>query len=109
MTLLGLGRSHAIYRDGYGCTLDHGTVAELALPPESNIVCYRHRPLDLLGPALDQHNRALRERVAKDGTFYIVGTQLPEGYYLRSTLMNPLTESSDLDALIEHLRLLCRA
>src|ERR1700733_674651 len=34
VTLLGLGRSHAIYRDGYGCTLDHGTVAELALPPD---------------------------------------------------------------------------
>ena len=35
VTLLGLGRSHAVYRDGYGCTLDHGgTVAELALPPD---------------------------------------------------------------------------
>ena len=32
VTLLGFSRSHAVYRDGYGCTLDHGTVAELALP-----------------------------------------------------------------------------
>ncbi len=71
---------------------------ELALPPESNIVCYRHRTAD---------NRELRRRVVEDGRFYIVGTQLAGGYYLRSTLMNPLTESSDLDALLEHLRTLC--
>jgi CubicO group peptidase (beta-lactamase class C family) len=49
VTLLGLGRSHAIYRDGYGCTLDHGTVAELALPPDER------KPAllpEIAGPAL---------------------------------------------------------
>lgn len=71
---------------------------ELALPPEGNIVCYRHRTAD---------NRALRQRVVEDGRFYIVGTQLPGGYYLRSTIMNPLIEERDLDALLDHLRSLC--
>ena len=79
---------------------------ELALQPESNIVCYRHRPQGV--GDLDAHNRALRKRVVEDGTFYIVGTQLPSGYHLRSTLMNPLTESRDLDELLDHLRALCR-
>lgn len=73
---------------------------ELVLPPETNIVCYRMRGVD---------NRALRERVVRDGRFYIVGTQLPGGYALRSTIMNPLTEEADLDALLDHLRALCRA
>jgi L-2,4-diaminobutyrate decarboxylase len=71
---------------------------ELALPPASNIVCYRHRTAD---------NRALREAVKRDGRFYIVGTQLGRDYYLRSTVMNPLTEPADFDALLEHLRSLC--
>lgn len=80
---------------------------ELALEPESNIICYRHLPPG--GTDLDAHNRALRTRVVEDGTFYIVGTQLPRGFFLRSTLMNPLIEESDLDALLAHLRTLaCR-
>ena len=33
VTLLGLGRSHAVYREGAGCHLDHGgAVADIALP-----------------------------------------------------------------------------
>lgn len=72
---------------------------ELALPPEGNIVCYRLRGAD---------NRALREACVRDGRFYIVGTQLAGSYWLRSTVMNPLTEPSDFDALLEHLRSLCR-
>ena len=75
---------------------------ELALPPEGNIICYRHRG------GGDEHNRALRQRVVEDGRFYIVGTQLPRGYFLRSTIMNPLIEERDLDALLAHLRDLCR-
>jgi len=81
---------------------------ELALDPESNIVCYRHRPEGTAAAALDAHNRALRQRVVEDGRFYIVGTQLASGYFLRSTIMNPLIEESDLDDLLDHLRNLCR-
>ena len=34
VTLLGLGRSHAVYRDGRGCSLDHGEApADISLPP----------------------------------------------------------------------------
>ena len=34
VTLLGLGRSHAVYREGLGCHLDHGgAVADISLPP----------------------------------------------------------------------------
>jgi L-2,4-diaminobutyrate decarboxylase len=80
---------------------------ELALPPTSNIVCYRHRPPGVVD--LDAHNRRLRQRIVEDGRFYVVGAALPAGYFLRSTLMNPLSEPADLRALLEHLRALCRA
>ncbi|MGE5182272.1 MAG: pyridoxal phosphate-dependent decarboxylase family protein [Acidobacteriota bacterium] len=82
---------------------------ELALDPELNIVCYRHRPDGFAGEALDAHNLALRQRVVEDGKFYVVGTQLAEGYFLRSTIMNPLIEEHDFDDLLEYLRQLCRA
>jgi L-2,4-diaminobutyrate decarboxylase len=76
---------------------------ELALAPETNIVCFRHTG----GADLDAHNRAIKKRVVEDGRFYIVGTQLPSGYHLRTTLMNPLTETRDLDDLLVHVRSLC--
>jgi glutamate/tyrosine decarboxylase-like PLP-dependent enzyme len=94
---------------GFGAgTLQSAIAYELV--PESNIVCYRHRPKGVVpGAELDAHNRALRRRVVEDGRFYIVGTELPGGYYLRSTIMNPLIQPSDFDELLAHLRELCRA
>jgi CubicO group peptidase (beta-lactamase class C family) len=50
VTLLGLSRSHAVYRDGFGCYLDHGgTVADVSLPPDE-----RQPALlpEIAGPAL---------------------------------------------------------
>lgn len=35
VTLFGIGRSHAVYREGLGCTLKHGRgIADVALPPD---------------------------------------------------------------------------
>ncbi|MCC8980442.1 serine hydrolase domain-containing protein [Bradyrhizobium acaciae] len=50
VTLFGLGRSHAVYREGVGCTLEHGeTLAEIALPPARP----QAAPLpEIAGPAL---------------------------------------------------------
>ena len=51
VTLLGLGRSHAVYREGVGCYLDHGgAAADLSLPSESQaaagIVARNRRTFD---------------------------------------------------------------
>ncbi|MGY4510906.1 serine hydrolase domain-containing protein [Bradyrhizobium sp. USDA 3650] len=50
VTLFGIGRSHAVYREGLGCTLDHGTdIADVRLPPDD-----RQPALlpEIAGPAL---------------------------------------------------------
>lgn len=75
---------------------------ELALPPQCNIVCFRHRPEGATD--LDELQSALRRRMIEDGSFYLVQTRLPAGIFLRVTIINPATSDADLDALVYRLR-----
>ena len=75
---------------------------ELLIPPQCNIVCFRHRPEGATD--LDALQAALRRRLIEDGSFYLVQTRLPAGVYLRITIINPLTSDADLDALVYRLR-----
>src|SRR6267154_1326220 len=51
VTFLGFGRSHAVYRDGFGCYLDHGdAVADLSVPPADAKSSPALLP-DIAGPA----------------------------------------------------------
>ncbi len=77
---------------------------ELAIMPEANIVNFRYRGV----VALDTNavNGEIREKLITSGTFYIVQTRIGGELYLRTTFMNPLTQESDLLALlveIEHI------
>jgi hypothetical protein len=50
VTFLGFGRSHAMYREGFGCYLDHGdAVADIAMP--SDIKPSQALLPDIAGPA----------------------------------------------------------
>jgi L-2,4-diaminobutyrate decarboxylase len=79
---------------------------ELPLRPDGNIVCFRYRPLSrsLDGPALDQLQAGIRQRVVDSGAFYLVQTQLPGGLYLRVTLINAATTERDLIDLLGAVR-----
>ncbi|KAA3614570.1 MAG: aminotransferase class V-fold PLP-dependent enzyme [Planctomycetota bacterium] len=77
---------------------------ELALEPQANIVCFRHRPP--AGRDWNQHQRDLRRRLIEEGRFFLVQTDLGDRTYLRCCFMNPRSEASDWMALLERLRLL---
>lgn len=76
---------------------------ELALEPESNIVCYRYCPKKVNEKDLNALNAQIRELLLKDGTFYIVQTTLNEQRYLRNTFMSPHTTAENMDALLDRI------
>jgi L-2,4-diaminobutyrate decarboxylase len=69
---------------------------ELACQPQSNIVCFRY----LIGEHTDAANKQVLNYLLSDGRFYIVSTTLNGIFYLRTTIMNPLTTIDDLIALL---------
>lgn len=73
---------------------------ELAIEPESNIVCFR---LKSSKKDLNDLNSAIRKQLLQAGKFYIVQTTLKENVYLRVSLMNPLTTETDLNALLDEI------
>ncbi|CAM4026411.1 pyridoxal-dependent decarboxylase [Corallococcus sp. ZKHCc1 1396] len=77
---------------------------QLALPPDCNIVCFRHTPAHVPPEDWDALQVRLREALVTSGKFYLVQTRLPDGVYLRTTLIHPLTRDADLEALLETLR-----
>ncbi|HTJ46110.1 MAG TPA: pyridoxal-dependent decarboxylase [Kofleriaceae bacterium] len=76
---------------------------EVLAPPDMNIICYRVRGHD------DEQTARLRTASLADGRFYILKTRARGALWLRSAIMNPLTEPRDLDELIAHLQTLARA
>ena len=77
---------------------------ELPVEPQCNIVCFRWRPRDMTGDALDALQSRIRKRLIADGSFYLVQTALRTGTYLRVTLINPFTSESDLADLLAAVR-----
>jgi L-2,4-diaminobutyrate decarboxylase len=73
---------------------------ELAIEPESNIVCFRLTPTNI---NLNELNLSIRKQLLQEGKFYIVQTTLNDNIYLRVSLMNPLTTETDLNALLDEI------
>lgn len=75
---------------------------ELAVTPESNIVCFRYVGDGSLSEAgLNALNSQIRQQLLKEGRFYIVQTNLRDQTYLRVSLMNPLTTVTQLEELLD--------
>ena len=77
---------------------------ELAMEPEANIVCFRLVPDRFNLDSLEQQNaftERLRKKHLEEGAHYVVMTRFDGTAWLRCTLMNPLTERADLEAMLD--------
>lgn len=81
--------------------LEAATDFELLMPPQTNIVCFRHHPpLALDTEALNRHQARLRIKLIESGAFHLTQMTLHGHIWLRTTLMNPYTSEQDLEALL---------
>lgn len=76
---------------------------ELALEPQTNIVCFRYVKSESTEQELNELNKIIRQRLLEDSEFYIVQAVLNETTYLRVTLMNPMTTEKHLRQLLEKI------
>jgi L-2,4-diaminobutyrate decarboxylase len=65
--------------------------------PESNILCFQYKPDEIS----DQDQLALRYELINSGAFYITSCMMGGKRYLRTVLMNPLSNLKDYRALAE--------
>lgn len=76
---------------------------ELAMEPQSNIVCFRRCDPGLSDGELNVVNAGIRKEILEEGQFYIVQTTLRGKLFLRTTLMNPFTTEEHLSLLLDRI------
>jgi L-2,4-diaminobutyrate decarboxylase len=81
---------------------------ELAVEPQSNIVCFRYVGKEISSESYNSLNASIRQKLLEDGKFYIVQTTLREKLYLRVSLMNPLATIEDLKALLAEIEAIAK-
>jgi L-2,4-diaminobutyrate decarboxylase len=79
---------------------------ELAIPPNSNIICFRYVEKSLNDEQLNVLNMKIRQKLLEDGEFYIVQTKLRGIHYLRCTIMNPFTTEKYFNQLLQKIKTL---
>lgn len=77
---------------------------ETAVPvPDSNIVCFRVVKGGYSELELDELNAQIREKIMKEGEFFIVQTRLRGRLFLRTTFVNPITTKKIVKDLIKKI------
>jgi L-2,4-diaminobutyrate decarboxylase len=77
---------------------------ELAVAPESNIVCFRFIGNSLSDETANKFNLDARDRIMKEGSFYIVKAELQGKIWLRVTIINPVTSINALNSLLVKIK-----
>ncbi|GMN09239.1 lysine decarboxylase DesA [Croceitalea sp. MTPC9] len=77
---------------------------EVAVCPQSNIVCFRYVKKSQTQEELNLLNARIRQELLEDGEFYLVQTRLKGIHYLRTSLMNPFTTKEHLTLLLQKIK-----
>lgn len=77
---------------------------ELAVQPDSNIVCFRLADPEKNIEETNQLNSLIRKELKENGRFYIVQTNIKGEIYLRISIMNPFTTIENLNQLLQEIR-----
>lgn len=96
MTLYDLGKELA-------SIISNRSHFELALEPDTNIVCFRYHPPEKNKEELNELNALLRQQLLEQGKFYIVQTNLNGEVFMRTTIMNPKTTSKNFNLLLNEI------
>jgi L-2,4-diaminobutyrate decarboxylase len=88
----------------FAASIKNNNDFELLTEPQSNIVCFRFNNGES-DELLNEINRKIRQSMLEDGKFYIVQTVAKGRVYLRTTIMNPFTDSTDFEELLGEIRL----
>lgn len=81
---------------------------QLAVDPDTNIVCFRYINDSLSENELNATNKKIRQQLLEDGAFYIVQTRLNNQVFLRTTIMNSKTNNFDFKNLLNKLNELAK-
>jgi aromatic-L-amino-acid decarboxylase len=79
---------------------------ELVSEGPLSVTCFRYAPEGLRGQnaEIDRVNRAVLDRLQRDGKVFLTGTEIHGRLALRACIVNFRTQESDLDALIDEVR-----
>lgn len=84
----------------FAAIIESDTQMELATKPDSNIICFRYAPSEMEAMSLNRINAAIRERIIKEGSFYIVQAEFSGKIWIRLTIINPVTSDNELKELV---------
>ncbi len=73
---------------------------EYIAEPDSNILCFRYISNKKDNQELNLINGTIRERIIKEGSFYIVQAEINGIIWLRVTVINPVTNEEHLKKLL---------
>ena len=83
-----------------GALVEASPRLELTAPVATCVTCFRYRPPELAeGEELDELNRRIQQRLAREGSVLATGGMLPSGFSLRPTIVSWRTTSADVALL----------